>query len=213
MRWIDVHTHNAEPETGVTKIRNCFPEQADGGSFFSVGIHPWYINDSWRTPWELLEKRAVQKNCLAIGECGLDKVTGTDFQLQTEVFKAQIHLSERIQKPLIIHCVKAFQEIYNLHKELKPKQAWVMHGFSKSLPLAEQMASCGIKLSFGSALLANLNVQRTFAALALEQVFLETDNAAISVNTVYEKAALLKGLTDEELQKQLQHNFNTIFKP
>jgi TatD DNase family protein len=78
----------------------------------------------------IIEEKLKDENCFALGECGLDKITASDFELQKVVFKKQIQLSEKHQKPLIIHCVKAHQELIEIKKELKPKQVWIFHGFN-----------------------------------------------------------------------------------
>ena len=49
------------------------------------------------------EEKLKAEKCFALGECGLDKITASDFELQKEVFKKQIQLSEKYKKPLIIH--------------------------------------------------------------------------------------------------------------
>ena len=58
-------------------------------------------------------------SCLALGECGLDKKVQTPLDLQQEVFERQLTLAEKYKKPVIIHCVAAFQELIAIKKKLK----------------------------------------------------------------------------------------------
>ena len=50
-------------------------------------------------------------------------------ELQLAVFKEQVKLSEKLGLPLIIHCVKAMDELLAVKKEFRPQQAWIWHGF------------------------------------------------------------------------------------
>jgi TatD DNase family protein len=43
-------------------------------SLFSPGIHPWYIVEGQMKAIWIIETKLQESNCLAIGECGLDKV-------------------------------------------------------------------------------------------------------------------------------------------
>lgn len=83
-----------------------------------------------------IENIASRNTLVAIGECGLDKVCKTDFVLQQEVFAAHIILANKLKKPLVLHCVKAYDEIIkmlSLHKNLVHV---IFHGFNKNPLLA-----------------------------------------------------------------------------
>lgn len=212
MQYINLHTHHKSTEVDVISIQNLYPEDHIENHLFSVGIHPWYIDAKSDAQFSILQEKATHKNCYAIGECGLDKVTSTNFALQETVFKQQIQLAEKLQKPLIIHCVKAYQEIFNIKKALLPQQTWILHGFNKNEQLAKQMLSVGYKLSFGAALLENSNLQRTFAHIDNKDFFLETDNTEVSIKEVYQKAAEVRDCTVQKLQQQIMSNFKEVFK-
>lgn len=117
MNYFDAHTHTFSKEENVLSVVNKYPVSENFSHRFSIGIHPWFIKvKTLNTQFTVLEEKIQHKNCLAIGECGLDKLTEVDFQTQKEVFVTQIQLSEKYKKPLIIHCVKAHQEIIELKK-------------------------------------------------------------------------------------------------
>lgn len=190
---LDVHSHTRQSADNVIVIKNEYPLTAQTNSFFSVGIHPWYFSaENLDKQFSALKKMALHPNCVAIGECGLDKNISTDFSLQLSVFQQHILLSEELKKPLIIHCVKAFQEIITLKKEFKPQQTWILHGFTKNEHVAKMLLNCGIKLSFGEKLLTNRNLQEVFTKIPDESYFFETDNASIDVSQIYEKAKMLR---------------------
>ena len=161
---------------------------------FSVGIHPWSITENWQETFALVEAEAEGSEMWAIGECGLDKVSGGDFFTQMEVFKAHIQLSESLQKPLIIHCVKAHNEMVSLRQQLeaackkegREPQSWVIHGFRGKPELAKQLMAKGIMLSFGHQY--NVETLR-FVFATGHPFFLETDDLDLSVRQIYEQVA------------------------
>ena len=213
MFFFDVHTHKRSVSKNVFSIENKYPNATDFTKPFSIGIHPWFIK-SENLEKELLyiEKQLNSENCFALGECGLDKNTATDFELQKEVFKKQVELSEKYQKPLIIHCVKAHQEIIEIKKELKPKQIWIFHGFNKKYQVAESLLKNGIILSFGTAIIKNKKLQEIISNIDISSILLETDDSDNDIKEVYQKVSELKKITVEELQQKIKQNFKSIFK-
>ncbi len=212
MKFIDIHTHNLSNQDDVFKIENCFPNSTEFKNSFSIGIHPWYIsNEKIEEELSFIDKQLQLDNCFALGECGLDKLTETDFELQIDVFKKQVTLSEKHKKSLIIHCVKSFQEIIQLKKELKPKQPWIIHGFNKNTQVALSLINNGIFLSFGKSLLLSEKTQDTFSKIPLDKIFFETDDDEINIKDIYQKAAMIKELETEKLKEIIYQNFNSIF--
>lgn len=212
MKLIDIHTHKPSASPEVFSVLNLFPEDEIQQEAFSIGVHPWYISEiSFEEQLCLVKQKAGLASCKAIGECGLDKVTNTPYQLQESIFKTQVSIAEELEKPMLIHCVKSFQEIYKLRVVLQPKQTWVIHGFVKGKQLADQLISVGIKLSFGSALLTNVKLQEVFKGCNSAAFFLETDDAACTIQEVYLKAADLRGVSVEALKNQIDKNYNSLF--
>lgn len=212
MDFIDIHTHKKQLSENVFSVANKYPVSLDFTSPFSIGIHPWFINkNKIEAELLILAKKLQHKNCVALGECGLDKVIKTDFELQKTVFKKQIQLSEKYQKPLIIHCVKAYQDIVELKKELKPTQVWLVHGFNKNWQVAQSLLKNGILLSFGTAIINHKKLQEVVAKVPLEKLFLETDDKDDAIVEVYVKVAKLKGVPLEILQQKIQENFKQLF--
>jgi TatD DNase family protein len=213
MDFIDIHTHKKYLVDYVFSIENKYPKSTGFSSPFSIGIHPWYIKqNNIENELLIIEEKLQYQNCYAIGECGLDKLTATDFEHQKTVFRKQIQLSEEYRKPLMIHCVKAYQEIIEIKKELKPKQHWILHGFNKNKQVAKSLLKNEITLSFGSTIINNKKLQEVILEIPLENILLETDDSEINIQEVYQKIAYLKNIEVEELQKKIKLNFNRIFK-
>ena len=112
--YINIHTHHLSKENGVFLFNNrfAFDTEIYKDSFFSIGIHPWDSD----LQFSLAEFEGIiqHDNCLAIGECGLDKVIEIDLELQKKVFISQLDLAVKFKKPVIIHCVKAFDELIEI---------------------------------------------------------------------------------------------------
>lgn len=186
MHLLNIHTHQA---CHLHEWQNLYPESAPIAGAFSVGIHPWYIAQNWQEQLIQVAQKALLPQCMAIGECGLDKFSSASLHTQQEVFLAHVALSERLQKPLIIHCVKAYSEIIKLRQTTNAQQLWIMHGFVKHEQLAFDLLKNGIKLSFGAALLHNVRLQELVKKLSPTDYFLETDDSPLPIAVIYEKLA------------------------
>ncbi len=212
--YINIHSHRFAA-TGEWVLQNRYQhfEKIHAGNWYSLGLHPWYIDSvNWPQQMEALLQYSNQNNVLAIGECGLDKVCTTDFNLQQQVFSKQIDLANALGKPLIIHCVRAFEEILLLLKKNKVQVPVIFHGFNKSKALAQQLVSNGYYLSFGKALQLPA-MQQVLAGIPLSQVFLETDDADIAIENIYTLAATALQIDINALSLQLKKNAAVVFGP
>ncbi|MFM7824034.1 MAG: TatD family hydrolase, partial [Bacteroidota bacterium] len=92
----NVHSHTVTESNKKSTILNrlsVFDSIPDTG-YYSVGLHPWYLNEQTADKeFDTAISAALKKNVLAIGECGLDKVCNTDWKLQKKWFEAHISLS------------------------------------------------------------------------------------------------------------------------
>ncbi len=214
MTYYNIHTHKNLQEKDTISILNY--NAGDFSAFcgldlqhtlYSLGLHPWKIRaEDWAKNIDYIEKNAIFKNIKAIGECGLDKHCHTPWELQMKVFTAQIKISENIQKPLIIHCVKAFDEVIAFKKEFSPGQPWIIHGFRGKPEQARQLIKQGFFLSFGP----NFN-DMSLIETPLDRLFLETDDSEESIRSVYEKTAKVLGMNIECLTSHLENNLKHVF--
>lgn len=152
----DIHTHR-QPEVPGEAIVNCFPEtfvpQQEG--WYSVGIHPWYIASSsvsLADKKRCLERLLYHPQVLAIGEVGLDKLADASLPLQGEVFEYQARLAEETDKPLVIHLVKAVDELLKLKQKIRPVEPWIIHGFRGKAVLAEEYLRHGFFFLSGKSI-------------------------------------------------------------
>lgn len=212
--WVDVHTHRASTQEGVLSLRNVMQgEVLPRGQFCSVGLHPWYLDPgSWEQDFEELAAKAAFAEVLAIGEAGLDRAISLDFGLQQQVFSRHIELAEQLQKPLIIHCVKAYPDAVALHKKHRPQMPWVFHGFGGNRQIADQLLRNGCYLSFGEILFRDkAKAASAFAHIPADRLFLETDDGERPFLEIVAKAAQLRGCQKSDLKTILADNFLQVF--
>ncbi|WP_269225431.1 TatD family hydrolase [Flavobacterium eburneipallidum] len=214
MQYFNLHTHQFTNQPDVLELVNQYPQEFDASiSFYSIGIHPLYIDENrLENDFHILDQKLGLPECLALGECGLDKRSETPFEVQQSVFERQLILAEKYQKTVVIHCVLAFQELIEIKKRLKIKVPMIVHGFSKKVELAKQLIDAGFYVSFGKNLLRNPELESVFKSIPNDKFLLETDMIEEGIQEVYALAAKYKGLGLEELQVIMNTNYKTIFE-
>lgn len=215
MKFVDIHTHAAwNPESIQIRDLSGLPlESPQMQNYYSMGLHPWFVKqNNFEQELQKIEKLIPDPSFLALGECGLDKVCGTDFMFQIDAFKRQIALSEKYEKPLILHVVKAFNEIIQLRKESKAQQSWIIHGFNGSPQLANQLSDLGMYVSFGAILRNNSSkASRSIQSIPTRKLFLETDDSEFTIDEVYMLASKHLNIDIEQLKNQISFNFQKMF--
>ena len=213
MQFFNFHTHKSSNQKGVLELVNQYPQEFDATiPFYSIGIHPWYIvEDRIEADLSIIESKLQQENCLAIGECGLDKRIEISLDLQQLVFEKQLALAVKYQKPVVIHCVAAFQEVIEIKKKMNIAVPMIIHGFSKNEKVAKQLIDNGFYISFGKYLLQNPELELVFQSIPNNKFLLETDTVEEGIQEVYKLAAKYKGLELIELQEIVYKNYNKIF--
>jgi TatD DNase family protein len=218
MQYINIHTHQAISGEGI-QILNVFVPNIPNvtmlqqGIILSVGLHPWFLDENPGRHIETIKEAALNPAVVAFGETGLDKLKGPGIALQTDAFEAHIQLSETYKKPLIIHCVKAYNEVMELHKAYRPAVAWIIHGFSGNRQLAEQLLSRSIYLSFGKSMMKDhKKTIDSLIATPTDLLFFETDDDPdLKIADVYQKASETKNLDIDQLTRAVHHNFLKCF--
>ena len=214
MEFINIHTHQYSAQENVLEIVNQYPNEFDETILnYSIGIHPWHINvEDLEAHLQIIAEKLESNNCLALGECGLDKRIETPIDLQIEVFKKQFSLITNIKKPIILHCVAAYKEVIEIKKEMKIANPMVIHGFSKNKQIAKQLLDNGFYLSFGKHLLVDKDLAEVLKYVPNDRFFLETDTKTDQLLAIYNLAAQHKNINLEELKRIVNENFDSVFK-
>ena len=176
------------PSKGVTGIVNCATDINScercveiSGNFsniyFAAGIHPHEAQDVPDNYIEKLNEFAKKPKCVAIGEIGLDY--HYDFsprEIQKDVFEKQLILAKELQLPVIIHDRDAHGDTLEIIKKF-PRVKGVMHSYSGSVEMAEELIKLGYMISF-SGTLTFKNARKTPDVAAIvphDRVLIETD--------------------------------------
>ncbi|PTP31805.1 deoxyribonuclease [Vibrio splendidus] len=158
----------------LDKIAKSYPNV-----YYALGFHPYFLEQANDEQLSDLRQLLSSKNrqCVAIGECGLDFFFDVEREKQERFFIQQMELAKAFELPLIIHERKSYNRLIELLKQHKFTFGGVIHGFSGS----EQQALSWIKLGFYIGVGGTITYPRaqktrtTIAKLPLECLVLETD--------------------------------------
>ena len=187
---LDIHTHNAQTHAQTIE---------------TVGIHPWPAAIG-----NLAEVEQLAPSADAIGEIGLDYACEVPHEEQTAIFRAQLAIAERLEKPIVLHCVRAFEDTMKIIGEYRLK-AVIFHGFIGSKEQAQQAVNQGYYLSFGERTFRSPKSIAALRSTPLSHLFVETDESPTPIEEIYAKIADLRGITPAELLLATEENFKRIF--
>ncbi|QBQ41469.1 TatD family deoxyribonuclease [Sphingobacterium psychroaquaticum] len=210
--FVNIHTHHYKENTAeefslpniIVSKNYLIPQPC------TLGIHPWYVDRNYEAQFDVLHQYGKQQNILAIGECGLDKLCDTEFHIQEHVFRKQIVIANCLNKPLIIHCVRAYQECIRILREEKVAVPVLFHGFDKKIELAEQLLGEGYYLSLGASLLTTKK-DDLITGIPLDRIFLETDDKSSKIVDIYTYFCRVQKIDLNLLKEQVYKNFVDIF--
>lgn len=212
---IDIHTHQSlQTSEGTSVLNYMFQNSYDfpQNQYFSLSIHPWYLNQVELIDWGVLfEQLKKNTKLIAIGECGLDKNTSFSLDFQISILNQNYILAKKLKKPMIIHCVAAFNELLHWKKD-KNEVTMLVHGFVKKKELLNSLLKAGFYVSFGLALLKETtSLKASFESMPLDKLLLETDDQDnLTIEDIYLKAASIKNMDVKILENQIESNFNNF---
>ncbi len=186
----DIHTHNARNHAQTIEI---------------VGIHPWHALEA-----DLSAVEARIADVDAVGEIGLDFACDVPREVQMALFRAQLAIAERLKKAVVLHCVKAFEEVMKVLSEHR-LQAVIFHGFIGSVEQAQRAVKQGYYLSFGERTFRSPKTIEALRSTPLSSLFVETDESPTPIEDIYARIAELRGISVAELIRTTEDNFKRIF--
>ena len=212
-KFINLHTHQFSKDSEVIEVVNQYPWAFDASiPNYSIGIHPWFIDENrLAADLDCIAEKLQLAPCLALGECGLDKRIDIPMAVQMSVFRKQLEIVKQTQKPIVLHCVAAYDEVIAIKKEMKIANPMIVHGFSKNEQVAQSLLNNGFYLSLGKYLMRNPEMEKVLKFVPENQILLETDTIEESIYQVYEKAAAVKGISVAEMKAIVFDNFSRIF--
>ena len=186
---VDIHTHHPRPDVVSPRM---------------AGIHPWDAERGSDLP--------DFAHCDIIGETGLDYACEVDRLAQERLFRAHLEAAERLQKPVVLHTVRAFEPTIKILAEYDIAGV-VFHGFIGSQQQAAEALRRGYYLSFGSRSLRSSKTRQAIIATPLDRLFCETDDdPSLDIASVYAEVAAIKGVTLAELERYIYENYKRLFR-
>jgi len=188
--------------------------------YLAPGLHPAYA-DQWNdAAASQLRELAQQAKVVAIGEIGLDGTVAIPLSQQEIVFRAQLDIALDAGLPVLLHVRETTGAVLTILRELEigQKIGGIWHGFSASLPVAEELVELGFKIGVGPILLRsnarklpNAVKMLPSAALVLETDLPDMAETPETLLQVAEKVALLRGESLAEVAEFTTRNAFQLF--
>lgn len=190
----------------------------------ALGIQPEELYDYNDNSLKFIEEHINDEKIIAVGEIGLDYHYDTDKELQKELFKRQLEIAYKYNKPVIIHSRDCIQETYNILKESKVKGT--MHCYSGSKEMALEFIKIGFSIGIGgvSTFKNAKNIVDVIKYIPLEYIILETDspyltpepyrgkrNEPMYIPIIAKRVADIKGLDIKEIERTTTDNARRLF--
>lgn len=212
--YIDIHTHRTEQQQNILSVFNLLQpvKEIPEGFYFSSGWHPCDIEKvSIKEIKCSLEKIIHNDRLIAIGECGLDRLSSTNWEKQLEVFNLHLQFARQYDKPLIIHCVKAYSDLLHILKKENFKGNFVLHGFNGNNQIVEKFMNYNAWFSFGKLLFnSNSKLKVIIKDIPPERLLFETDEADYSISDIYIRASELLNIPIDQLVERIKKNVNEL---
>lgn len=212
VRYIDIHTHRRRADALCVVSyglgRDAVP--ADPGRPFSAGIHPWDAAGAGPTELAGFLDYLRRAPLAAVGEAGLDYIHGGDRATQAVVFRAQCTVARERGLPVIVHCVRAHNDLFPILEEFAGVY-FILHGYTGSPELTRRLLGAGCCFSCGERSLASEKTLRSLESVPTGRIFAETDEASAPVAEIYAGLARAKGVALEPLAAAIEANYIKVF--
>lgn len=149
----------------------------------SLGLHPWYVGERG-ADWLARLEELVAGNPVGIGEIGLDNaLEARNDAEQEEVFLAQMELAVRYERPVTVHCRKAFGRLADLVGVMRKRPPFMMlHAYAGSHEMVPVFEKLGFHISICASITrtANRKARTACVRVSPERLLVESDSPAIA---------------------------------
>ena len=209
-----IHNHIKDyPDKNVLDIGTDEKEAANV-PLFSTGIHPKLIDNTFDEKFKIVSHLASLPNCAAIGECGIDVFSSATVSEQKEAFIKHLNLAQQYNKPVIIHCVRAYSDIISALNATRFSQPLVMHSYNGNIQTTQQLIRReNIYFSFSDKCLTpNCSASKSLDIIPLERIMIETDNSSSPLKPIISLIAENKRVGEDVVEKSNNQLFSQIIK-
>jgi TatD DNase family protein len=151
--------------------------------FLMMGLHPTHVQENYEEELIHVEEQFERRRFYAVGEIGIDlHWDKSTLAIQQEAFRRQIKLAKKYKLPIVIHCRKAFDEIFDILEEEKSDDLFgIFHCFTGNLEQAKKALSYNLKLGIGGVVtFKNGKIDKFLNEIPLKEIVLETDGPYLS---------------------------------
>jgi len=159
----------------LTELQRRFPDRLQVG----LGIHPWWAN-STRPGWaERLESILLAHPNAFVGEAGLDgyrslRPQGIALETQRQTLIPQLQLAQKHQRPVVLHCVKAWEQLSGYLKATKVER-FALHRYKGTPTQAQELFQMGGYVSIHLDSIWNQETKQGIRKAPLQRILIETD--------------------------------------
>jgi TatD DNase family protein len=205
----------------------------------SFGLHPWKVGHESKLWERLLKDLLVAHPRAGVGEIGLDRwIQPHDLPAQIRVFQSQLQIAAELDRPVSIHCLRAWGALRQILVESKlPKRGFLLHAYGGPAEMIRDFEKLGAYFSFSPAFLHPTRTQKRelFLHMSPERILVETDapdmappeeinpflmddgegqplNHPCNLRTAYKGLAGLLKMNLAELQPLVRCNFERLFR-
>lgn len=195
----------------------------------AYGVHPWYVQECGEG-WEKTLQTYLESESSCVGEIGLDHAIETrNDGLQEDFFRRQLTIAAQANRPVSIHCRKAWDDLIRILEEpsFRPLTK-VLHSFSGSAEIVDQLAELGCYFSFSGSITRSNNKrgQKALLAVPINRLLIETDapdlppvigqevpslNVPANLIHVHAAASKILGIRSGDLSEVLWKNSVEVF--
>lgn len=162
-----------------------------------------------------------RRRLFAMGEIGMDFLHKKNPELQEKIFRKQLDMARKYKVPAIIHTRKAEKEILKILEEYKDLKL-ILHCFSGNFKLIKKAVELGCYFSIPTSIMRTEHFQKMVLEIPKKKILTETDspylspfigekNTPINIKESLKKIAEIWKVNFEEVEKQVEENFNLCF--
>jgi len=189
-----------------------------------LGLHPWWANQAQEGWAERLEQLLIQHPLAFIGEAGFDgyrasRARGVVLEDQRKVLLPQLHLAAKLSRPIVLHCVKAWEHLHAYLLEINPPH-FAIHRFKGDALMAKEIFGLGGYISVHQDSLFHAPTMEALASAPLQRLLLETDfdgprvgslSIPVELEQVADGLAKLVNKSPEWISKQCYENAQLFY--
>ena len=216
--FIDAHSHqisdsscfNLDFFSEIPILNRNIPQD------ISFGFHPWnkgsFSPKLFQSKYFHL-KNSKDFNLVAIGEIGIDRLQGKSLEEQTDIFEKLVIFAQEQKHPIVVHCVKAFEDIYKVLKDRKFSYGVYFHDFNGNEYDLKRILENDWYVGLGPHLFrSNSKIIQKISSFPLSNILLESDEGNNSIEMVFSQASKLFCLGIPDLKALMMDNYRKFFE-